>query len=343
LSPDLPVIDPPKAIALDALGSKRALSADLAGYLCGTRSSLVGREKRIGPRVISQSHKHLDSAGGTPWIVLGTHKWDPRWPADELHAQLTRALDVPGVVDLLVFGSACHDQMTGFSDLDAILVMEDRVADSEHSLEALRPRVLEAQRAVLAYQPMQHHAFLVATPRLLGHGLTILDLPAQALTGCSSLLGREVLASAGEELGAAESAIRIMRRLAGVGRWPTRAWETHLTISLFELLPALYCQAQGHDVEKRESYAACREEFGGNWWPYDVLAEVRVRWPRLESSSLKALMTITRNPWLAHAIWRRSPVPRVPGAVGMLLTKDLLAGLRTLASEMQTDLEQWGV
>jgi hypothetical protein len=312
----------------------RTVVRGLSGYLCGTTSQLVGRSKRKDPNFLARAHELIGSVS-TATNSLGMARWMPEGALGALRTRLAYLLDRPGVVDLVVFGSASRGSMTGFSDLDAILVVSDETADDRDALERLRPFVLSAQRGVLSYQPMQHHGFLVTTPRLLTHGLEPLDLPRQALAGSRSLLGRPIrAASAKVEFDARRQFLQIAGAVTKLRRWPTRACEAHLRISLFELLPALFCQASGRAVEKHESFALSREELPADWRPYDVLQTVRRLWPRTPSRTLAALMKATKNPWVAHAVWRRRPSATVPPAVASLLTQDLLESLNRLTMAM---------
>src|SRR5205823_7548356 len=103
--------------------------------------------------------------------------------------RLASLLDDEHVVELVLFGSQARGGTTGFSDVDAILVISDEAAEEPSILRSLRRRVLAAQRAALAHQPMQHHGFELATPMLLRDAGAALGLPRVALDEARSLGG----------------------------------------------------------------------------------------------------------------------------------------------------------
>jgi hypothetical protein len=248
---------------------------------------------------------------------------------------MEKSLDRPEVVDLILFGSQARSATTGFSDVDAILVIDDAVAENPRSLQALRPAVLAAQRAVLAYQPMQHHAFEVATPKLLSRANESLQMPAVAMSDTRSLLGHAIDSSfaSGPPEDARARLGEIVSTTTQVTAWPRHPWILHGVVSMFELLPALYLQARGQPVPKWRSFGTARDEFGERWWPYEVLKQVRELWPRSSRPLLRTASSVVRNPWVTVTGWRRLPARPVE-PVSSLLTTECLEALRNLAREM---------
>jgi hypothetical protein len=316
----------------------RLVSRLLSGYLCGTHSGLLalsapGRRLRAyRADTIASAHEQVRSRKGGQEFDVGERVWQPdeqRQLADALRS----LLGVSGIFDLIFYGSQARGHRTGFSDVDAILVIGDEIADSATRLRALRPSVLAAQRAVLAYQPMQHHGFEVASPRLLRQADEALGLPAVALSETASLRGTLVSASLA---GTRASASRLNQAATSLGRlrtWPVHPWEVHRHVAMFELLPALYLQARGTSVSKARSFEEARSGFGDDWWPYDVLADVRRLWPRMRWPPLEWSAAALRNPWVAVAAWRRLPAT-LPAPIRPLLTPKLLEGLQSLAASM---------
>jgi hypothetical protein len=302
----------------------------LAGYLCGTR---VRRPLRTEDPLSEQAaslHRRLDCpATRGANVELGARRWRP--DEQQLADELREALAHSHVVDLIMFGSQARGGTTGFSDVDAILVIADDAADDPSALRALRPHVLAAQRAVLRYQPMQHHGFEVVTPRLLTSAC--LALPAEALSETCSLRGTSVRVATQNGDGSHEQLVALSASLTSADSWPTHPWRAHRLVAMFELLPTLYLQARGMSVSKWESFALAREDLGRPWWPYEVLEEVRLLWPRDRRRELELGAAVARNPWAAVAVWRRLP-GRLPKPVSKLLHERLLSGLRDLASTM---------
>lgn len=326
----LNVSAPPSAVA-------RRVAQALSGYLCGTHWGGIAhagrrRSNERSPERVALAHRALDAPfeGGS---VIG----GPRWTVENnpvLCEQLRRSLAHPDVFDLVLFGSQAHGGTTGFSDVDAILVISDAAAEDAVALRNLRPRVLAAQRVVLGYQPMQHHGFEVATPKLLRQASAALALPAAALHETRSLNGRTLSAWLTDDTDQGREAfVSLVRQLLNVHAWPQHVWKAHRLIAMFELLPVLYLQALGRATPKRLSFDEAREEFASAWWPYDVLNEVRLSWPRRRRRALEFTAAIARNPWKAVAAWRRLPA-RLPDPVHPLLTDHALEGLQALAQTM---------
>lgn len=316
----------------------RSAARLLSGYLCGTRSGLhvLGRPRTVNPAHAAQVHRQaisdnrrLDAAESR----LGKRPWEPTGDVVQLRDALGETLSGSGG-ELVVFGSQARSSTTGFSDLDAILVIPDDVADSADSLRTLRPRVLAAQRAVVAHQPMQHHGFEIVTPRLLADAATALALPVEAVAETRSLFGRSVQARFASREGASIDAFRALTtQLLGVRTWPNHPWETHRLVAMFELVPTLYLQSTGRPISKWLSYSHAGEEFPLLWRPYDVLEQLRQQWPRTRRPALELAMRVVRNPWDAVAAWRRVP-SSPPAAAKALLDARCLNELQVLLSKM---------
>lgn len=309
----------------------------LSAYVNGTRSGISRNRRRVTGAMVVEA---LGSVGlsevshGHP-LALGREQWAPHDNAErELRDALTEHLSTDGVVDLVVYGSIARNATTGYSDVDAILIVADDAALDDRRLRALRSRVLAAGRAMLAYQPMQHHGFLVATPALLRNASFALGLPAEALETTSSLFGRQTDAMCDRiDVAVAERFQALARSTRHMTSWPTHPWDLHRTVAMFELAPVLYMQASGRPCAKHQSFCIAREEFHAEWRPYDVLYEVRRRWPRESQRALELMASAFRNPWAAVALWRRLP-STAPNSVAGLLSNDCLHGLQSIVASM---------
>jgi hypothetical protein len=316
---------------------ERLISRSLSGFLCGTHSGLRQRgSRRLDPDRLGAAHRELEARADSRSIRLGEKSWQPEPGARRLRNDLRAALANEHVVELVLFGSQAHGGTTGFSDVDAVLVITDDAADDPGRLRDLRPTVLAAQRAVLAHQPMQHHGFEVATPRLMTRAEEALALPQTAITGARSLNGQAVDASFSNSprFNASEMLRGLAVQALAVGSWPRHPWDAHKVVSTFELLPTAYLQAGGTFVPKSASFDTARADLRTPWWPYDALREVRDRWPEISAPELRVSSAVLRNPWLAVAGWRRLP-RRLPPSIRGLLSSELLAGLRGLTERMR--------
>jgi nucleotidyltransferase-like protein len=317
--------------------SLRTISRALAGLLCGTEFGFWLRKRdSLARREIAELHRGLPGGQAEIEVKLGVSRWNPPRFATELADRLRAKLSAAGIIDLIVFGSQARGAMTRFSDLDAILLIEDAAAEDPGVLGELRAPILAAQRSVLRFQPMQHHGFELATPKLLRHAGESLHLPAISLRDSRSLFGTgstpAFLAAPDAETSAA-TAREIASSLVRLEGWPSHPWRLHRTVSMFELLPALYLQSRGTAVAKSRSFDIARAHFGDAWWPYDVLREVRGTWPLVRAPALDASAMMVRNPWVAVAIWRRLPVS-TPEPARSLLTDECLHALKGLSRAM---------
>jgi Nucleotidyltransferase domain len=313
----------------------------LAGFLNGTHSGphAVLRGKAFSARAASGAVASLEAVSGSreQELTLGGNLWSPRASAEaRLRDSLAEALATKGVLELVLFGSVARESTTGFSDVDAILVVADEHAVDERRLARLRPKVLAAGRAVFEYQPLQHHGFQVVTPRLLTHAM-VLTLPEEALMETVSLYGHAYDAVAGSPDPAAmfRSHALVLRSVA---EWPKSPWSLHRVVAEFELAPVLYLQATGRPCPKHLSFERARVDFGEGWAPYDVLDQARKSWPRPQQTGLRMLARTLRNPWAAVAVRRRLPAA-APSTVVSLLDPECLVGLRRLVEQMSDRVE----
>ena len=322
--------------AVPSRESPRQISRSLAAYVCGTHSGLLSprRRDRLDVERLARAHSEL-AANVNGSTKIGELRWEPGDGAAGLAKSLRAALDRGGVKDLVFFGSQARGGLTAFSDVDALLVIDDAVAENPSALRDLRRHVLAAQRAVIAYQPMQHHAFEVATPKLLARAGESLAMPAVAFDETRSLHGKGAQATfAPDPQDRTRGRLaELLKILSAAEAWPHHPWHLHGLVAMWELVPALYLQALGEQVPKARSYERAREDFGDAWWPYDVLEQVREQWVRSSHPMLGATIRALRNPWVGVAIWTRLPVAgRQPAR--SLLSDGCLDALRGLAGEM---------
>jgi hypothetical protein len=267
-----------------------------------------------------------------PATTLGAQLWEPDDDQRALVDALASNLRAPEIIDLVVFGSQARGGRTGFSDVDAILVVPDAVAGDRRGLRVLRRQVLAAQRVVLDHQPMQHHGFEVVTPGLLLDPST-LGMPAEALETTRSLYGHPTTCALPSVASNPGPFLQLVTTLLAVERWPRHPWTLHRVVSMFELAPALYLQATGRYAPKHLSFELARADLPGLWDPYDVLAKVRQRWLRRRKPALGVAARICRNPWLVVSLWRRVPTP-TPQEITHLLTDPCLQELRRVLLAM---------
>lgn len=291
----------------------------------------------LSPKEIAAAHQRVRVDPYGDLAQLGGRHWTPQGQ-EALAEDLHRCLANDHVLDLVFYGSQVHADRTGFSDIDAILVIRDETADDAASLRSLRPCVIAAQRAVLRYHPMQHHGFDVVTPRLLASATEALELPAVALSETCSLRGRRLSGRLTNKIPSGSNKLKeITESLQRLVSWPSHPWQAHRAIAMFELLPTLYLQRRGQWMPKSMSFAEAGKQIGPAWWPYTRLEEVRRSWPRERYRRLDSAIYALRNPWAAMALWRHLPEV-TPSEVRSLLTSDLLAGLHAVTRRFREEV-----
>ena len=313
----------------------------LSGYLCGTHSGghVLGRTRRVGVADVRRADAGVRASSPRlkRKMMLGETIWMPNTRSEHvLRHALIRSLQHPDVLDLVFFGSIARAATTGYSDVDAILIVPNDLPGDARRLRSLRSRALAVERAVLAYQPMQHHGLLVVTPQYLDEGsASALGMPLEAVETTRSLFGRAVEASFEATPDPAVTRFRgFIKPLLEARSWPRHAWYLHRLVSMFELTPTLYLQVTGRPTAKYRSFQVARVEFEKLWSPFDVLADVRERWPREPHRLLQIASELLRNPWAALAGWRRLSVA-APSSCVALLDEHCLRGLQTVVRAME--------
>jgi predicted nucleotidyltransferase len=325
------------SVSDDSAGSRALIDGGaeaarrLSGYLNGTH-----RGRRYTPAAIRESIDSMRQHQGATAKSrsLGVATWSPSDGVEtRLRSALAESLYCRDVVELILFGSLARGSATGFSDVDALLVIAEAAAIDPLRLHQLRRRIFAAGRAVLTFNAMQHHGFVIVTPQLLQDLTAATMLPAEALGETRSLFGRTVDAVIGPDETALRRLDTLAANLIALKQWPRHTWALHRVIAMFELAPALYLQATGRPVSKHASFAMARAEFEDSWAPYDVLQAVRERWTRSRMLTLEALATSLRNPWTASRVWRRLPM-RPPREAARLLDSKCLVALQRVLGMM---------
>ena len=115
-----------------AVPSPRDASRLLAGYLCGTHSGVLAlgsagaRLSASRASLVAAAHPDVASNGTRgEEREVGRLIWEPDEQQQTLDRSLRRALAHPAVIDLVFYGSQANGGRTGFSDVDAILVITD--------------------------------------------------------------------------------------------------------------------------------------------------------------------------------------------------------------------------
>jgi hypothetical protein len=305
----------------------RALEADLNGL----------RRARVDARAHVWAELQVAPVAPGVEATLGGEPYGPLSDArlagllDGLCAAFTPVRD--DLAGVWLHGSLATGDYTDYSDVDALVVLRDHALEDPHAYRRVQAAVRVALRRVLIFDPLQHHGFFVACERALA------AWPATYLPGVALQYARPLwpgpalpVVESPDPAGARAAFAVLARSVAGAPR-PHNLHEAKLLLSQFMLLPALYKQARGQALYKRESFPAVRPAFAAQWAAMDTATRLRAVWTNparpLWAAALRAL-----GPWQAGRVYRRFET-RLPSASEW---PALLTGMRALAAVMRAAL-----
>lgn len=240
---------------------------------------------------------------------------------------LARELKGQHGLQLYLHGSLATCDATSYSDVDTLLIISHEWLQSGQQINELRPIIGNAQRWLYAYDPLQHHGFMVATAldlRRYANNYYPLDLLAYAVAIGPASPQRYRLRQSKEE--DASLFRRLRRRLTRMTEGEMKAPQTRfalkLALSEMMLLPTYYLQLKGQVVYKRESFQAVQSILSEDAW-----------------NAIEALST-----WRQE--WARTPLEQLYRTAGVYLpgavSKRILAQVR-LTPTTKSDADRWSV
>jgi hypothetical protein len=327
--------------ALYPLAGRRGRT-DLAEVRDG--AARLGIELPAGPpeRCLASAFRALDAlphvAPDAAPVPIGA--WDDARhgavrPLARARAALRRRLDRDGV-RLYLHGSYATLDHTGYSDLDTLAVVSGAIVTDPARLRRCRARFIASLRDLQAFDPLQHHGHFVLTGiDLAGYPEPL--FPRAVLARCVTLGGGPEALDA-RAVPCPELARRRFRALArslletDVSRAAADAYRCKRALSVFMLLPALWWQAQGRAIGKRESFEALYEVL-----PDDAVAvfrraaDVRDVWRYRAPRLARAVRRAWFNPLLPAALAAARPGP--PPRAALAFVRDgLLAAAQDVAA-----------
>ena len=328
-----------------------ALHAALAAYLHGkdlTRAGralfpLVARGTPLGGEVRhAAAAMGLSLRGTLPELLAGGYgalddltppegeirefeipPWDGKRHGEipALRDARRRLLDVSRSTGLEFFlhGSFASLDFTGYSDLDTFVLVPRTTAVDPDALHVARRGLVQTWRALKEFDPLQHHGHFILTEiDLRGYPdpllPTVILERAVALASKRRLLrvrSRPAPTLATERFFA--FAHRFLR--TDLRRGWRNAYRLKSDLSVFMLLPALWCQARGRPVDKKRSFRAVYPLLS----PPSVdafrrAAEIRSVWQYAEPAAHRWARRLWLNPLLPavlDAARARPPAPAI--------------------------------
>jgi hypothetical protein len=253
--------------------------------------------------------------------------------------QLSRAFGGREGLQLYLHGSLATCDTTPYSDVDTLLLVEHEWLERPEALAELRHVVRSAQRWLYAYDPTQHHGFMVVTAldleRYAPHyfPLELLQF-AYPLTPARTVRYR--CRAAFEESYAIFRGVcrRLQRLCEGTDPWPGSRYALKLVLSEAMLIPSYFLQLTGRVLYKRDSFGVVRSLLSVRAQrAMDALSAWRVEWRRSGWDRLYRMA----GPFLPDPLARRA-LGRARSCrlsrVEMDRWRRLLPDLRRLAEEL---------
>ncbi|MHC4819288.1 MAG: hypothetical protein ACYTF8_14680, partial [Planctomycetota bacterium] len=239
----------------------------------------------------------------------------PAWDAARhgkvpaLRAARRRLLDVSRRTGLEFFlhGSFASLDFTGYSDLDTFVLIPRTTAVDPDGLRAARRSLVRTWRAFKEFDPLQHHGHFILTEIDL-RGYPDPLLPAVILERTVALASRRRLLRARglpAPALAAERFYAVAHRFlrTDLRRGLGNAYRLKSDLSVFMLLPALWCQARGRPVDKKRSFPAVYPLLSGTAVDaFRRAAEIRSVWQYAEPPAHRWVRRLWINPLLPAAL-----------------------------------------
>jgi len=215
---------------------------------------------------------------------------------------------------VVLFGSLATRDFTDYSDIDMCVVVRRGVFTDRSLFKSAQRQILSMVRTMLQYDPLQHHGVFVI-PEVLLQCYPNWILPIEAIEGGCSILGpTEIEFAVVRDTGAT---LRVFEAVCNglqerLKETPQNLYDLKLTLSMFMLLPALFLQAEGHKVSKRDSFEKLRKRFSfEEWEPMAWATRIRAKWPTSELTATERVALAILNPWLvSRLLIAQRPLPR---------------------------------
>ncbi|MFM2207329.1 MAG: hypothetical protein RL213_1304 [Bacteroidota bacterium] len=218
------------------------------------------------------------------------------------------------LVSVILHGSCGDGRTTGYSDVDALVVVRDEVFMDPVRMARLGRKLTACCRHMYRFDPLQHHGwFAVAEQDLSCFPEEV--LPLASLTEATVLAGRRSFSLLLPDADAGmfrERALRHIQRVEDLlhpRRRPGNMFQLKSLLSEFMMLPVLLLQAkEGKGCSKRESFTAAAGLFEPETWSVmDEVSAIRREWKYVPGPL--AGMVLKRPGYFFRKLRRRIPGP----------------------------------
>ncbi len=235
---------------------------------------------------------------------------------------------------VFIHGSIATNDYTGFSDVDAGIIVKDEVMMDEKRLRQLKKNITGALRLILKFDNLQHHGFFIMPEGFLNY-YPEEYLPVEVFRYAKAIDKNfiiEVKKSNNIEF-AKKKLFSIVEAFERLSRLPGNLYDFKHKFSTFMLLPSLYLQTKGVYVYKKYSYDKVKKEFAKDWWIMDEVSQIRQEWIRPRSRLFNNTLDAVSNPWIASTIYRKLNW-KIPSWLIKKLNPNLYIGIKNLAQKM---------
>jgi len=223
------------------------------------------------------------------------------------------------VLSVILHGSCGDGRTTGYSDVDALVILRNEVFLDPGKLVYVAKRLTAACRFMYRFDPLQHHGWFAMAEQDLQCFPEEL-LPLESLREASVLFGqrrfrirypdssRELFLLKAQRLSS-----KIEEQLLDGWR-PSNLYQLKSLLSEFMMLPLLMVQArEGKGSSKRESFVTARPYFDPVVWSVmDDVSAIREKWKY--SPGLLASLVLRRPGSVYQKIRKRWPT-RIPSSL----------------------------
>ncbi|MFM7217726.1 MAG: hypothetical protein ACKO1U_06885 [Bacteroidota bacterium] len=244
---------------------------------------------------------------------------------------------------VLVHGSQADGHTTGYSDLDALVILSDEVFTDTRRLARVARQLSAARKFMFLIDPLQHHGWFVMTARdLSAYPENV--LPFSALADARVLLGAEALGVTQPVVDGfvyRTEAFRTMSRMTlrlSEGYRPQTAYAAKSFLSECMMLPVLYQQARDRKgCSKKDSFSSVSVDFSPeDWSVVEELTSIRQQWEYRPPAVLRPVLLST-SAW-SWELRKRIPLP-IPAKVARRLAPEFFLRVMTLIHRMKERLE----
>ena len=247
---------------------------------------------------------------------------------------------------VILHGSVGDGHTTGYSDVDALVIIRNDVFADPTRLSAVATKLSAARIFMYRFDPLQHHGWFAMTEQdLAAYPESV--LPLEAIREGCVLSGEPVLrvSSLLQDCSVYEVAARRMVNKLHYqlrdGWRPKNAYQLKSLLSEFMMLPVLYLQTiYGKGYSKRDSFRDARTHYSESvWQAMEDVSNIRRHWKYIPGY-LSAQILSSRL-CLLYPIRKYWP-SAIPNEVAPLVNDDFYGRLLTFVEETDALLDEIG-